>query len=228
MSRGIPTNRVPEVVVDGIKEAARQWFEMSGSYLQTAPEYMLTVVVAQQLMADIEAGKRTLFMESRVNSTLKDAGGVKRGKRAVQLRHELGRFDIVLGNRAGVPRVLIELKTRFRYGSRLTGAAADLDRMCHSLLHGNETNIHMGIFAAFVFTKQPARKDSSTGDRLRRQWQDGWCKEIRSWSWADRPKRWSELLAIKPLLTVLYEDNDVSWGVITATVKRKGGPSTID
>lgn len=111
MSRGLQTKLVPFWVAKGIEAAFKEWEEMSGEWLWTAPEYFLTVKVAQQLRKAIPASQRTLLMEPQVSHVLESAGGVQCGPKAVHLRIG-GRLDIVLGHGRGTPRVVIELEER--------------------------------------------------------------------------------------------------------------------
>lgn len=182
MSKGFPSAKLSGWVLEGIEGAFTDWLEMSGEWLKTAPEYLLTVKVAQRLTAAIPTSKRTLLMEPHVASTLADAGGVQRGPKATKLRSG-GRYDIVLGHGNGVPRAVIELKNPL--WARGAAAYSDLDRICHSLLQGKaKTQLYTGLFAFYTSSAQPAAKDGSAKERLQRKWVDEWLKELQSWSWA--------------------------------------------
>jgi hypothetical protein len=184
MSKGFPSAQLSGWVLDGIEAAFDDWLGMSGEWLKTAPEYLLTVKVAQRLTAAIPASKRTLLMEPHVASILADAGGVQRGPKATKLRLG-GRYDIVLGHGNGVPRAVIELKNPL--WARDGAAYSDLDRICHSLLQGKaKTQLYTGLFAFYTSSAQPATKDASAKERLQRKWVDEWRQELQSWAWAGK------------------------------------------
>lgn len=184
MSKGFPSAHLSGWVLNGIEAAFDEWLDMSGEWLKTAPEYLLTVKVAQQLTAAIPASKRTLLMEPHVANVLADAGGVQRGPKATKLRSG-GRYDIVLGHGNGVPRAVIELKNPL--WARGGAAYSDLDRICHSLLQGKaKTQLYTGLFAFYTSSAQPAAKDASAKERLERKWVNEWCQELQSWAWAGK------------------------------------------
>jgi hypothetical protein len=184
MSKGFPSAKLAGWVLDGIEAAFDDWLGMSGEWLKTAPEYLLTVKVAQRLTTAIPAAKRTLLMEPHVASTLSDAGGIQRGPNASKLRAG-GRYDIVLGHGNGVPRAVIELKNPLWV--RGGAALADLDRICYSLMQGKaKTQLYTGLFAFYTSSAVPAKKDSSAKNRLERKWLTEWQRELESWEWAGK------------------------------------------
>jgi hypothetical protein len=183
MSRGFHSANLRGWVLEGIESAFDEWQEMSGEWLKTAPEYLLTVKVAQTLKTAIPAEQRTLLMEPHVAQTLADAGGVQRGPNAAKLRSG-GRYDIVLGQGNGLPRAVIELKNPLWTPM---GAAAlnDLHRICRTLLQGKSaTQLYTGLFAFYTSSAPPVRKDISAATRLERKWLSEWVPKLKSWEWA--------------------------------------------
>ena len=182
MSRGFPSARLSGWVLDGIESAFDEWLEMSGEWLKSAPEYLMTVKVAQTLKAAIPPGQRTLLMEPHVATVLDEAGGIQRGPKAGKLRAG-GRYDIVLGQGNGVPRAVIELKNPLWH--RGGAARSDLHRICRSLLQGKtHTQLYTGVFAFYTSSALPLKKDKSAGERLQRKWVQEWQADLQTWSWA--------------------------------------------
>ena len=65
MSRGLRTQDLPKWIKKGIDSAFREWLNMSGEWLNTAPEYFVTVHIAQQLKRNVDTNQRTIFMRSK-------------------------------------------------------------------------------------------------------------------------------------------------------------------
>jgi hypothetical protein len=195
MSKGFPSAKLSDWVLDGIEAAFDEWLGMSGQWLSTAPEYLLTVKVAQTLKEAIPSSKRTLLMESGVAGVLTDAGGIQRGPKATKLRAG-GRYDIVLGHGNRIPRAVIEIKNPL--WSRGAAAWPDLHRICHSLLHGKaKTQLYTGLFAFYTSSAEPKAKGSSAEERLKRKWDTEWRRTLDSWAWAGNKKtKYSEHLKI--------------------------------
>lgn len=226
MSKGFPSAQLSGWVLDGIEAAFDDWLDMSGEWLKTAPEYLLTVKVAQRLTAVIPSSKRTLLMEPHVASTLAEAGGIQRGPKATKLRSG-GRYDIVLGHGNGVPRAVIELKNPL--WARGIAAYSDLDRICHSLLQGKaKTQLYTGLFAFYTSSAQPAAKDGSAKERLQRKWGDEWHKELQSWDWAGKHKsKYRRNLKIGLTARIHERGHDGkthAWAAVCVQITRKPRP----
>ncbi len=223
MSKGFPSAQLSGWVLDGIEAAFDDWLDMSGEWLKTAPEYLLTVKVAQRLTAVIPSSKRTLLMEPHVASVLAEAGGVQRGPKATKLRSG-GRYDIVLGHGNGVPRAVIELKNPL--WARGAAARSDLDRICHSLLQGkSKTQLYTGLFAFYTSSAQPAAKDAFAKERLQRKWVDEWRSELQSWAWAGKNEnRYRRNLKIGLAARIherAYGAETHAWAAICVQITRK-------
>jgi len=224
MSRGFHSAKLREWVLEGIESAFDEWQEMSGEWLKTAPEYLLTVKVAQALKAAIPAEKRTLLMEPHVAKTLADAGGVQRGPNAAKLRSG-GRYDIVIGQGNGLPRAVIELKNPL-WTPMGAAALGDLHRICRTLLQGrSNTQIYMGLFGFYTSSAVPLRKDDSAAARLERKWLSEWEPKLKSWEWAGpSQKRYSSHLRISVVANVhkLPVGKAVhAWAAVCVQITRK-------
>ncbi|MCX9154615.1 type I restriction enzyme HsdR N-terminal domain-containing protein [Niveibacterium sp. 24ML] len=223
MSKGFSSAQLPALVLGGIESAFDEWLEMSGEWLQSAPEYLLTVNVAQALKAAIPVAQRTLLMEPHVASTLADAGGIQRGPKAAKLRSG-GRYDIVLGHGNGLPRAVIELKNPL--WARGLAARHDLDRICHSLLQGKaKTQLYTGLFAFYTSSAPPVTKDTTAKERLERKWVTEWQRTLQSWAWAEaNQSRYEKHL--KVAVTANIHERDVgkskhAWAAVCVQITRK-------
>ena len=224
MSNGLNTKMVPQWVAEGIEAAFEEWLEMSGEWLKTAPEYHLTVRVAQRLREAIPISKRMLLMEPGVASILEEAGGVQRGRNAKKLRAG-GRFDIVLGHGNGLPRTIIELKSP-AWHPMGKSAKSDLHRICRALLQGAaSTQLYSGILALYTSSATPKAKDPSAKVRLLRKWIKEWRPALQSWKWAlSDQHRYRRLLNINVGAKVheLSKGNEThAWAAVCVQITRK-------
>ena len=224
MPNGFASKDIQGWVLSGIEAAFDEWHEMSGEWLHTAPEYLLTVKVAQKLKSAIPAGKRTLLMEPQVAKTLADAGGVQRGPNALKLRAG-GRYDIILGHGNRLPRVIIELKNPLwtPMGKAVLG---DLHRICRSLLQGKaKTQLYSGVFAFYTSSSHPKRKDFSAKDRLERKWLTEWVPKLNSWTWAKQDQnKYSKHLKISVSASLHeqpFKSNMHAWAAVCVQITRK-------
>lgn len=224
MSRSFNTKHIPGWVLDGIETAFEEWRDMSGEWLQTAPEYLLTVQVAQTLRNAIPTGSRTLLMEPHVAKTLADAGGVQRGPNSSKLRAG-GRFDIVLGHGNGRPRTVIEMKNPL-WTPMGKATLDDLHRICRALLQGRErTQLYSGVFGLYTSSAQPRAKDKTAKARLERRWVTEWQQALQAWSWAGSDmRRYSSHLNIE-LEARIHEEHikgeTHAWAAVCVHVTRK-------
>lgn len=225
MSRGFDTKLVPLWVAQGIEASFKEWEEMSGEWLRTAPEYFLTVKVAQHLRKVIPSERRTLLMEPQVSNVLDTAGGVQCGPKAKHLRIG-GRMDIVLGHGNGKPRVVIEVKNGIylRIGH---GVRADLHRLCQALLHGKQhTQLYSGILAIFTSIKPPrTRRDPTARAYLERRWLREYRPLLQSWAWAGEKRgQYEKSLGINVGLRIherVHAGETHAWAVVVVRVRRK-------
>lgn len=96
--------------LSAILDTHDSYLEWSGSeWLWNAPEYLLTVKIAEKL-ANIDKNK-FITLEDNVNKTLNSSNAKGRGRIPSKIRAN-GRFDIVVWWAKGDPRAVIEVKHR--------------------------------------------------------------------------------------------------------------------
>ena len=81
--------------ITGIEAAFKGYKRMSGLPLHEAPEYLITVLVAQELHKGVK--NTGVYLETSVKETLTESGSSKPGTRALNERRD-GRFDILVKN----------------------------------------------------------------------------------------------------------------------------------
>lgn len=224
MSKGLRAKELPQLIQDGIKSAFDEWKDMSGDWLNSAPEYLVSVHIAQKIRAGIEPGKRTIFLEPSVSETLTRAGAVQPGPNAAKLRAS-GRYDIVVGQGNFRPRAVIEVKSPMIHPMHKS-MINDLNRLCRTLLQKKKsTQIHSALMAIYVPSRTPNKIDISARDRLQRKWLDQLPQKLKDCDWAKRSKKfYSTRLNFKVHATIY--DHQVStekwaWGSVCIEITRK-------
>ena len=118
---------VVDAVHNGISVAQEKYVSWSGgNWLWLAPEYLMTVAVAEELFVCGGAGYVTL--EDSVRGTLANAGGVKAGAPKKSTRIS-GRCDIILWHGNGSPKAAIEIKNQISGFPTLKNDIARLEGM---------------------------------------------------------------------------------------------------
>lgn len=224
MSKGLRTRDLPKWIKKGIKSAFDEWMDMSGEWLNSAPEYLVTVHIAQQLKKNVDAKQRSIFLEPSVSETLDDAGGIQRGPNAKALR-ATGRYDIVIGHKDMRPRAVIEVKSPL-WNPMEQSMKKDLKRLCKTLLQNRDnTQIHSALMAIYVASREPDRKDATAKDRLRRKWADELPDALKGCEWAGaEKKRFVNNLNFKTH-THFYDhivgEEKLAWGSVCIEITRK-------
>lgn len=91
-----------------IKESHELYYKWSdGEWLWSAPEYLLTVKIAEKIASS--KNSQLITMEDNVKFILKNANALGKGKIDNKVRPD-GRFDIVLWYNEDIPRAVIEVK----------------------------------------------------------------------------------------------------------------------
>jgi hypothetical protein len=187
MSRGLRTRDLPKWIKKGIDSAFKEWLNMSGEWLNSAPEYMVTVNIAQQLKKNVSKNRRSIFMEPSVAKTLDEAGGIQPGPNAKKLR-STGRYDIVIGHQNFRPRAIIEVKSPMWHPMQKS-MVKDLNRLCGTLLQNRDgTHIHSALMAMYVSARTPKAIDESAMSRLNRKWAVQMPKDLELCGWAGGSK----------------------------------------
>lgn len=224
MSKGLRTRDLPKWIKKGIESAFTEWLDMSGEWLNSAPEYMVTMHIAQQLKKNVDPKQRTIFMEPSVSKILYEAGGIQRGPNAEVLR-TTGRYDIVIGHKDLRPRAVIEVKSPM-WHPMATPMIADLHRLCKTLLQNKDgTQIHSALMAIYVPSRTPRRKDETAKSRLSRKWVDQMPDALKKCEWAKGKKAtYLKNLTFKTH-THLHDhrvgDETYAWGSVCIEITRK-------
>lgn len=232
MSAGFSTTKVPNLVIKGIGSAFRKWEDMSGGeWLRTAPEYLVTAQVAEELRKAIPSTKRTIWLEHGVATALKQAGGKQPGRVAELLRID-GRMDIVLAHANQKPRTVIEIKCPLWHPNTAGpgGPRADLHRICRSLLHGRDgTQLYNGVLGIFTSTAPPRKgPDLTARARLERKWGSAWEKTLRTWEWAGRHgpryRKFLNLRVVTEVREVPFGGEKHAWAAVAVEIFRRATP----
>ncbi len=170
---------VRDAILKGIENAYSRYDQLAGDSLEHAPEYYVTVQIAEALSRGARPCSVTL--ESNVKRILGEAGAKKPGryKDVARIR---GRFDIVLwyGN-TGQPRAVVEVKHPL-FVAVEGKINSDVERICWLLARSKEVggSLRIGYFAFFSFAKPPKQGDSSARARIKRRLQTitSHCKSI--------------------------------------------------
>ena len=155
----VPIQDVIKKTLSGIAKAQRDYEAWSGGYywLCEAPEYMLTMYIAKELWTI--PGSKYLTLESNVRKTLKDAGGMGRGKTSDAVRQG-GRSDIVLWWSKDMPRAVIEAK------NQVSDSAAEIEQdiiRISTMLRNKENSFQCGLIA--FYTSRWDREGDGKGAR---------------------------------------------------------------
>ncbi len=224
MSKGLRTRDLPRWIRKGIESAFKEWMDMSGEWLNSAPEYLVTVHIAQQLRKKFDANQRSIFLEPSVSKTLEDAGGIQRGPNAKALR-STGRYDIVVGHKDMRPRAVIEVKSPL-WNPMESTMKKDLARLCKTLLQNRDgTQIHSALMGIYVSSRVPERNDATAKDRLHRKWVVDMPEDLKKCEWAGAGKdRFLKNLNFKThihLYDHIVGDEKLAWGSVCIEITRK-------
>ena len=133
-----------------------------GHWLWEAPEYLLTTYIAKEI-AKCRKGRRFyIALESDVDASMYDAGGIGRGKVSDRLRLN-GKFDILLSWASRNPRAIIEVKKRVL---RFSDIEEDVARVI-SVLRRERTSFRCGLISFYVSCMY-SHAESARGQILRR------------------------------------------------------------
>lgn len=224
MSRGLSTRDLPKWIKKGIDSAFKEWLDMSGEWLNTAPEYLVTVHIAQQLKRNVDANQRTIFIEPTVNKTLEKAGGIQPGPNAKKLR-STGRYDLVIGHQDLRPRAVIEVKSPMWHPLQKS-MVKDLNRLCRTLLQNQDgTQIKSALMAIYIASRTPKAKDETAKSRLQRKWVEQMPKDLKECGWAEGSKtRYLNNLNFKTHIHLhdhKVGDQLYAWGSVCIEITRK-------
>ncbi|MCT7579294.1 hypothetical protein [Aliarcobacter butzleri] len=135
-----------DTTLSAIIDSHETYLEWSGNeWLWNAPEYLLTVKIAEKL-ANINKNK-FITLEDNVKKTLDNAGSKGQGKISSKIRAN-GRFDIVLWWAKGDPRAIIEVKHRVY---KFANIEEDIIRIIETIKRkSSESSIKYGLVAFYM------------------------------------------------------------------------------
>lgn len=141
MSKQISIEKIITATLSGIKKSQRQYEKWSGGFwLWNAPEYLITVNVANKI-SEI-GGPQFITLENGSKTMIEDAGARGRGRLPNDIR-EKGKVDILLWYGNDKPRGIIEIKN-FIYDYRQY--EKDIKRIKQSLkLNANQSSLQFGL-----------------------------------------------------------------------------------
>lgn len=148
MSNAISIDKIIESTLDGIDESMEVYQKWSGGeWLWNAPEYLITVKIAENI-AKIN-GSKYITLEDNVDYILDISNAKDKGKGQVSdLARGNGRSDIVLWWASGIPRAIIEVKNAV---FRLDKIAQDIDRIQEVLKSQQlDSSLQFGLIAFYI------------------------------------------------------------------------------
>ncbi len=146
MSKALSINKIIESTLDGIDESMEIYQKWSGGeWLWNAPEYLITVKIAENI-ANIN-GSKYITLEDNVDYILDISNDKDKGQIS-ELARANGRSDIVLWWASGTPRAIIEVKNAV---FRLDKIAQDIDRIQEVLKNEQlDTSLQFGLIAFYI------------------------------------------------------------------------------
>ncbi|MEA1880285.1 MAG: hypothetical protein U9N11_06555 [Campylobacterota bacterium] len=146
MSKAISIDKIIESTLDGIDESMEIYQKWSGGeWLWNAPEYLITVKIAENI-AKIN-GSKYITLEDNVDYIL-DVSNAKNKGQVSDLARANGRSDIVLWWAGGTPRAIIEVKNAV-FG--LDKISQDIDRIQEVLKSEQlDTSLQFGLIAFYI------------------------------------------------------------------------------
>ena len=135
-----------DTTLSAIIDSHKTYLKWSGNeWLWNAPEYLLTVKIAEKL-ANINKNK-FITLEDNVEKTLDRAGAKGQGKISSKIRAN-GRYDVVLWWAKGDPRAIIEVKHRVY---KFANIEEDIIRIIETIKRkSSESSIKYGMVAFYM------------------------------------------------------------------------------
>ncbi|MDD3450519.1 hypothetical protein [Sulfurimonas sp.] len=142
----ITKDELINTTLDAIIDTHETYLEWSGNeWLWNAPEYLLTVKIAEKI-ANIDKNK-FVTLEDNVEKTLHSSNAKGTGRVPSKIRAN-GRFDIVVWWAKGDPRAIIEVKHRVY---KFANIEEDVNRICETLNRkSSESSIRCGLIAFYM------------------------------------------------------------------------------
>ncbi|MDI3258128.1 MAG: hypothetical protein QJR02_00160 [Sinobacteraceae bacterium] len=164
MSRAFSKIAIAQAVIKNIESAFDKYLEMSGDWLDDAPESYVVCSIADSLYKRMR-GNGWVALECPVSDFLDDSDepGDRRGRPPKALRSE-GRFDITLYWKDGASRAPIEVKHPIVADKTILDS--DARRLCSALREGG---MQFGMLAFYISSDEPKRKDDTPEGRIIRR-----------------------------------------------------------
>jgi len=149
MSKAISIEKIIESTLNGIDESVEVYKKWSGGeWLWNAPEYLITVKIAENI-ANID-GSKYITLEDNIDYILDLSNARGKGQVSDSARAN-GRSDIVLWWANGTPRAIIEVKNAV---FRLDKITKDIDRIQEVLKNEKlDTSLQFGLIAFYIDRK---------------------------------------------------------------------------
>ena len=149
MSNAISIDRIIKATLDGIDESMSIYQKWSGGeWLWNAPEYLLTIKIAENI-SKIK-GSKFITLEDNVDYLLNLANAKGRGKISDKTRKN-GRSDIVLWWANGTPRAIIEVKNSVYNQNKISN---DINRIKAILKRKkSKSTLQFGLIAFYIDRK---------------------------------------------------------------------------
>jgi len=146
MSKAISIEKIIESTLNGIDESVEVYKKWSGGeWLWNAPEYLITVKIAENI-ANID-GSKYITLEDNVDYILDVSNTKGKGEVSDSARAN-GRSDIVLWWANGTPRAIIEVKNAV---FRLDKITQDIDSIQEVLKSEKlNTSLQFGLIAFYI------------------------------------------------------------------------------
>ncbi|MGD9623986.1 MAG: hypothetical protein AB7U51_04945 [Arcobacter sp.] len=142
----ITQNELIDAIQSGIIDSHETYLKWSyDEWLWNAPEYLMTVKIAQKI-DEIDKNK-FITLEDNVEKILDIANAKGRGKLPTKIRSN-GRFDIVVWWANGHPRAIIEVKNSVY---KFANIEEDIIRICKTLNRKSaDSKIQYGFIAFYI------------------------------------------------------------------------------
>ena len=156
-----PMNQIIKNALEGVAKAQRDYEYWSGYWLLDAPEYFMTTCIAQEISTR-RPFNYSLTLEHIVREAIDVAGGMGRGRPRNDLR-SAGKFDILLSEKDGIPRTIIEVKRDMK---RFQTIEQDVARICSVLDHNTSIQNGLVVYYSAIIDGNPDTLTERMGDRL--------------------------------------------------------------
>ncbi len=150
MSTIISQNKLIKLTLDGIETSVELYQKWSGGeWVCNAPEYLLTVKIAESIATEIEkiGGKELITLEDNLDYLLDLANAKGRGTMSHKVRKN-GRCDISMWREDEKPKALIEVKNSVFSLRKIT---SDIDRIKEVLKRNtSKSTFEFGLIAFYI------------------------------------------------------------------------------